>query len=76
MMNDEKSKDSRESIQKDLTGPLFGQMDDGWLYKQWSMLYATDINTDGNKLDSKNDGFWFKLVHRWRDHFDVWSTKG
>ena len=26
------------------------------------MLYATDVNTDGNKLDSINDGFWFKSV--------------
>ena len=25
------------------------------------MLYATDINTDGNKLDSKKDGFWVGL---------------
>ena len=28
-----------------------------------NMLYATDINTDGNKLDSKNDGFWFRSVN-------------
>ena len=33
------------------TGPLLGQMD-GWFYEQWPMLYATDINTDGNKVDS------------------------
>ena len=60
-MNDEKSKDSRESIQK---MPHWYQLNyfwmvNGWLNKQWPMLYATDIDidTDENKLDSKNDSF-------------------
>ena len=28
------------------------------------MLYATDIYTDGGKLDSKTDGLWFKSVYK------------
>ena len=54
---------SKRGLTLGSTGPLLWQIDD-WLYMQWPMLYATDINTNGNKRDSKNDGFWFKSVHQ------------
>ena len=41
-----------------------GQMD-GWL-----AICNTDfVNSYGNKLDSKNDCFWFWAVHKWRHQF-------
>ena len=27
------------------------------------------VNSDGNKLDSKNNSFWFWAVHKWRHQF-------
>ena len=38
------------------------------------MLYVTEISTDGNKQDSKNDYFWFKAVQILRHPFR--TTKG
>ena len=59
MMNDEKSKDSRGSIQKrplwvslGSTRPLLGQMD-GWL----GICNTYSVNSYENKMDSKNDHF-------------------
>ena len=58
-MNDEKSNDLRESIQKKalvgltrLNWTLLGQMD-GWL----GICNTYSVNSYGNKLDSKNDHF-------------------
>ena len=65
MMDDEKSNDSWESIQKrpklvslGLTGPLLGQMD-SWL------------GVFNDRLDSKDDHFWFRAVHKWRHQFEA-----
>ena len=55
-----KSKDSRKSIQRKSHRAQLNYfwdkwMVDGLLNKRWPMLYASDINIDGNKMDS---GFW------------------
>ena len=55
MINDENSKETRESIQKRShwaqLNHFWGKwMVDDWLNRQWPMLYATDINTGFLKL--------------------------
>ena len=58
-MYDVKSNDSRDYIQKGLTGrenPWI-EIEDHNQNKEWPMLYVTEIKKDGNKLDSKNDCF-------------------
>ena len=80
MTNDEKSKDSRESIQK---RSHWAQLDHFW--GKWMVdcirnglcyMQLISVFTDGNKLDSKNDGFWFKSVHRWHHQFDDLKHQG
>ena len=71
MMYDEKSNDLRDYIQKRLTGrenPWI-EIEDHNKNKQWLMLYVTEINKDGNKLDSKMIVFGSGLFIYYVIHF-------
>ena len=43
-----------------------------WAFSMAYVICNTDsVNSDGKKLDSKNDRFWYRAVHKRRRQFEA-----